>query len=373
MLTEDITKEPSLKQKAVDLIFTFLEDNQAEYPQTFEAFKQESSPRESSMNLISLLAGMKIKPAPRKVHSSLYEIFFNEQELIRIDGVGKATCICDSNSGILVGCTDRNIYKVEKSAVLLLSLQSPVLSLSFNKEKGFGLATSMDGKAVIFDGVGKKIQELKQHSAYCAKSAISKCSEFVVTGSHDKSVLIYKRDQGSYNLVKTLNMIGIVEALVIHDTTAIIGVRGDNYLHYFDLVNLCDKPVNMNENGDDWVSFSPMDVKVSPDAKFVAVYTDSIAGRVIILNYGTNEILSNCFGMEIDAFSLPRLEFVSEEHLACTNFSSVDIFDIYSGKVVDTLKCHTDVIRGLLVSESLLTTCSFDSTIAMLSFSKFKN
>ena len=370
MLTKDITSNPSLKQKAIDLIFSFLDDNQAEFPLTFEAFKQESSP-ESQMNLLALLADINLKPTLKRVQSSIYEMIFEDQERIR--GIGKATCLCNGANGVLVGCTDRNVYKVNNgTAELLVSLQSPVLSLSCNADKSIYVATSMDGKAITFDGSGNLGQELRQHSAYCAKSAVSDCGVYIAKGSHDKTALIYRKEQGSFTLVKTLNMVGIVESLVIHNTTAILGVRGDNYLHYFDLVSLCDNPVNMNENGDDWVSFSPMDVKVSPNSEHVAVYTDSKAGRAIIFKYGSSEVISSCFGMEIDDFSLPRLEFVSEEHLACTNYNKVTVFDIYSEKVVETLDYHEDVIRGIIVKDSSLFTCSFDCSVVKLPFTKYK-
>jgi COMPASS component SWD3 len=127
--------------------------------------------------------------------------------------------------------------------------------------------------------------------------------------------------------------------------------------------------VNMNENGDDWVSFSPLDVQVSPNGKLVAVFTDSKSGRVILYEYGTNVILSNLWGLEMNDFTLPRLLFLNDEYLLCTSHEKIKIYEIYNSKCIEALVGHKDIVRGLSLTKDAFVACSFDSSISEWPFS----
>lgn len=87
-------------------------------------------------------------------------------------------------------------------------------------------------------------------------------------------------------------------------TQLIIAVREDNYLHYINTETLQEHFVNMNATGDDHVSFTALDMSLSPDGKFVLVSTDR--NRLIMFATGTPFQARNFYGVPNDQWSTPR-------------------------------------------------------------------
>nr|CAG8468260.1 4910_t:CDS:2 [Entrophospora candida] len=152
----------------------------------------------------------------------------------------------------------------------------------------------------------------------------------------------------------------------------IVGVRNDNYLHYINLLNnFEDKKYNMNANGDDWVSFTPMDISPSPnnDGKYLLVSTDDENGKIMLFRTHSAQQIYNYY----DDISDNR-KFTNPNHcwhpsgkyfFAYGVDSIIRIFDVVTNKVVVKLHGHKNLVRGLWYDDErqLLITCGFDKTV----------
>ena len=98
----------------------------------------------------------------------------------------------------------------------------------------------------------------------------------------------------------------------------IVGVRDDYQLHVIEIVTpptegstgvveFFRRKINMNANGDDFVSFTAMETSVSPNGRYVLVSTDK--NRLILFHLASGSQVRNFYGAENDSFSQPRYVF----------------------------------------------------------------
>jgi COMPASS component SWD3 len=152
----------------------------------------------------------------------------------------------------------------------------------------------------------------------------------------------------------------------------VVGVREDNYLHYICLNKESGFPYktfNMNENGDDWVSFTAMELSVSPSGNHILCYTDSTSGRIIVFKSHSSEQVVNLYGTQIDSFSQPRACWHSNGHFvfATSDDHKIYVFDVVTGRVMSKLTGHEGVVRDLSFNsgKNILVSCGFDKTVRM--------
>ncbi|KAJ3063228.1 hypothetical protein HK102_008536, partial [Quaeritorhiza haematococci] len=205
------------------------------------------------------------------------------------------------------------------------------------------LVSGMDGAHHIVDlRTLEPAQSFRDHKKYVVRAQFSPFDdgEWFATGSHDRTVHIYRRttttttedamntedddtslpDTPRYEKVHTLTFRGPVESMCFlppldpntsdPTSTLVVGTRDDNYLHYIDLTTSGPAPfphtrINMNTNNDDWVSFTPMHLSPSPSGHHLACFTDSQSGRIIIFRSRSQEQVRNLYGPVIDAYSQP--------------------------------------------------------------------
>lgn len=145
------------------------------------------------------------------------------------------------------------------------------------------------------------------------------------------------------------------------------GIRDDHRLHLVSLSTLETRTINMNANGDGWVSFTAMDLSFSPHGKFVLVSTDK--DRLILFSRQTGFHLRNFYGTASDEFSNPRhcwhpsgqyIYATSEQH-------DVLVWEVHSARIVATLPDHTAPIKGLHydVGRKMLASTSFDKSVKL--------
>ncbi|KAI8904728.1 WD40-repeat-containing domain protein [Gorgonomyces haynaldii] len=274
-----------------------------------------------------------------------------------------------SNGKMLVtGSSDKTLQITDAGTGQIVSqlvLDAPVLSISVdsNDPETFACST-MDGKLLVINVNGKIIQSFEDHVKYVNNCKISPSGDYLASGSHDKTVNVYKRQMGLYSLETKLDLKGIPESMVFTQTHLILGVRGDHELTCFDLATEQIQKVNMNVNGDDWVSFTPMSLSVSPSGKHLLVYTDSKAGRVIIYETLTSRIVQELWGVLVDDFDCPQSAWhPNGRYVACTsNDNTVHVFDLKTKSVIK-IEGHLGTIRGLDFSQNDLYTCSYDKTV----------
>ncbi|KAF9191767.1 hypothetical protein BGZ51_000114 [Haplosporangium sp. Z 767] len=247
------------------------------------------------------------------------------------------------------------------------------------------LTGAMDKTVAITNTItGEEHQKFKDHTKFVVRAKFAMDGAALITGSHDKTVNIYKAQQQQqdgqnklpiYVLDKTLNFKGAVEGMCVlpssknRPPTVVIGTRDDNYLHYVDLINYSTVKYNMNVNKDDWVSFTPMEISASPhnEGGYLLVSTDSPTGRQILFRTDSALQLHNYYGIPTDGYSTPRHVWdKSGKYFYVTgNDFKIYCYQVGTETLVGTLDGHTSVIRGLYMDyeRNMLVSCSFDKTV----------
>ncbi|EGF80380.1 hypothetical protein BATDEDRAFT_19556 [Batrachochytrium dendrobatidis JAM81] len=295
-----------------------------------------------------------------------------------------------SFSAYVTGSTDQTIRLSEadsgKTIATLTHQKSPILSVSLYPCNPLLVATTgMDGTLHLANLATQQVLcSWKDHLKYVACSAFSTDGQWLVTGSHDHSINIYRRSstedsimQPQFTKRNTVNFKGTVESVcflpsnpTLQSSTLIVGVRDNHNLLYIDLdanETFAITPVNMNSNGDTWVSFVPVCISPSPSGHHVAVYTDSKAGRIIIYQARTSRIVHDLWGVDADGFTQAsccwhpsgKFLFASSDDKSCI------VYHIASGRIINKLTGHEGLVRGITfdVAANALVSCSYDRTV----------
>jgi WD40 repeat protein len=125
----------------------------------------------------------------------------------------------------------------------------------------------------------------------------------------------------------------------------VVGVRGDNFLHFYDSESFkIAEKLNMNTTGDNHVSFTPMDIQYSQPTRFLAVSTDQ--NRTILLFRGCSGPIAALYGILSDEYSSPRTAF---NHSGTVLYStsqdnSLIAWELASQRILHRFESHTKLI-----------------------------
>jgi len=166
--------------------------------------------------------------------------------------------------------------------------------------------------------------------------------------------------------IKQMVFSGCVEAIEFtkDGKYLVVSVREDPCLHYINLTTWEVFLANTNAIGDNHVSFAILELKSSPDGKYLLALTDN--SRAILFQQGTPIQVRNFYGFENDGYSQPRTAF---DNSGLIYFTSQDnciyVFDPNNGQQVDKFVAHGSLVRDIdyLPSENILVTSSYDKTI----------
>ncbi|KAJ3073949.1 hypothetical protein HDU98_000251 [Podochytrium sp. JEL0797] len=347
--------------------------------------------------------------------------------------------------GLVAAASDKSLQINNESS----TVHSPILALAAHPTRTNILATvSMDGSCSILDSslpTPISVQLFRDHAKYVSRVAFSPSGEWLVSAGYDWKVCCYKYSSAKqeYELVHSIHFLGAVESLAFlpsasqeDSETFCVGSRTDSNLHFITLTPQ-DVPgteplrqrCSMNRNGDDWISFTPMDISIVSNTRSsdgldagswtMAVYTDLPSGKLCLYDVGvefeggveklTREMDSmtvsatsdktqvhvdsplprfslrwkgDCFGVVADAFSRPRCLLLQHESrlvlAATSDDSKVILFDTVSAsqnsdgiaRKVGELVGHTGLVRSLCLGETVekgvcVYTGSFDSTVRL--------
>nr|KAJ3421365.1 hypothetical protein HK105_003756 [Polyrhizophydium stewartii] len=293
---------------------------------------------------------------------------------------------------LLTGSADKSLRISDAASGQLLATlghpASPVLAVAVHPSIPTIAATAcMDGSVHLVDLAARTVLAdwARSHAKYVTQCAFSPCGSWLVTGSHDRSVNIYRLASApggphppSYTKRHTTTFKGAVESMCIlragsastPSPTLVVGVREDNNLHYIDLddaESLQATPVNLNANGDAWVSFTPVHMAPSPSGAHLAVYTDAKSGRIIVFQTRTSRIVRDLWGVEADGFTQASCCWhPSGNYLfASSDNRSILVFHAASGRIVDKLVGHEGLVRHIVFDgeQSALVSVSYDRTV----------
>jgi len=298
----------------------------------------------------------------------------SEKELVFASGgVDKTVAVCSAQS----------------NAVLRrIPVSGPVLSLDFNPaDPRLLLATCMNGGHSVVnvekEGEEAGLQTQVNHKKYVVCGRWSPDGRHYVTGAHDHFVHLYKQEDDadpaaasasastparSWSLHRRLDLGNPVESVAwIDDKHFLVSVREDNYLHQFHVDQ--EEAVhkwNMNESGDNHVSFTVLDMVVSPGREGHAILLATDSNRVILMQTGSNLQLRNFYNIQNDGYSTPRLAWspCGKYGYVTSQDRTIHILDIFAGKVSGKLEGHAINVRDVSMhpTANKLVTCSFDKT-----------
>lgn len=123
--------------------------------------------------------------------------------------------------------------------------------------------------------------------------------------------------------------------------------------------------LNMNANGDAFVSFNVMDIAFSPNGKYILLTTDK--SRSIMLLRDTAVQVRNFYGATNDEYSQARGGWSRNGDVVySTSQDNVIVaWDVPSQREVGRLKAHSKLIRDFDAhpTRECLVSCSYDKTI----------
>lgn len=280
---------------------------------------------------------------------------------------------------VATGSTDKTVkvtdYKSGEEKFSFTSHTGPILSLDFNpKNSSLLLSSAMDGAVCLYDlNKGQLLQKFANHTKYAVRVRWNPEGTIFVSASYDKTIRIYKKNEGNeqepFVFDKSLTFLGNPEAVAfsLTEPQLIVAVREDNYLQLINLETYEKTKVNMNENLDNHVSFSALDLAVSPDGKYILVSTDH--DRLIMLKMGTSQHMRRFYGASNDSYSQPRCCFSpSGKYVYSTSQDNkIYVWDVATQKIVTRLQGHSALVRDidLQPQENILGSASFDKRVLL--------
>eukprot|EP00035_Acanthoeca_spectabilis_P023122 m.447846 g.447846 ORF g.447846 m.447846 type:complete len:426 (+) comp19570_c0_seq1:2116-3393(+) len=261
----------------------------------------------------------------------------------------------------------------------------PVLCIDINPmNTDLVLAGDMAGGAVVFSLSSRKVVfSPERHRKYVVRVAWSSCGKFFATASYDNEARLYAARpeageeadaEAPYRLVHTVQGTGQVTSVAFtpstvapEDAELAVTVRDDHRVHLVSLSTLEPRTINLNANGDSWVSFTAMDVSFSPHGAFVLVSTDK--ERLILLSRQSGVQLRNFYGASNDEYSNPRhCWHPSGQYIYATSqLHEVLVWEVHSAKVVGKMSDHTAPIKDIYYDKGrkMLASTGFDKTVKL--------
>uniref|UniRef100_A0A6B2FX71 POC1 centriolar protein homolog A (Trinotate prediction) n=1 Tax=Myxobolus squamalis TaxID=59785 RepID=A0A6B2FX71_MYXSQ len=266
-------------------------------------------------------------------------------------------------------------YMLEEPRVLTFH-SGGVLSLDLHPHNQNLIASgSMDSSVAISDLSSREnlpLCMLSDHKKFVVRVKWSPSGLYLVTASYDKTFCVYKYSVENQTAVKIeqFETQNSIEGLAFKNFSDefIVSLRNNNYLLHFKIEqDVCweIRKINMNEIGDDHVSFNAMDISFSPKDNFILVSTDR--QHAILIEGSSGKVIGNHYGFLGNELSQPRhcwhpsgLYFYE----TCED-KSINVVSVYDQKVVHKLLGHTQLVRYLSYSiyHNVLISSSFDGSV----------
>ncbi|XP_065828803.1 uncharacterized protein [Oscarella lobularis] len=258
-----------------------------------------------------------------------------------------------------------------------------VLGLDFHPtKKNLLLTCGMDRSVCLVDaspdGTEELLQKFTDHQKYVVRVCWAPSGKYFVSASYDKTVLIYRGDEtcSSFTQIDQQFFKGAIEGLTFFKTKDIfiVSVRDDCHLHLYELTEGGSgttklDSLNMNALGDDFVSFTALDVSTNPTDKYILVSTDR--NRLVLFDVESKRQLANFYGTKNDEFSQPRhcWHRNSQYIYATSQDKIVCVWEVSTQRIVARLEGHQARVRDLHYCADLnaLVSCSFDGTVRVWS------
>jgi WD40 repeat protein len=264
------------------------------------------------------------------------------------------------------------------------SLGTPVVCAAFSMvAKSIVAAACMDGNVYLVDSKSAaaglqsndNVVRLPHPHRKYVKSLAWSCHEpTLATASANGSIHIYKitpptafEPSMKVSFITSLHWNDPVETcLFLPNHKFTCHVRGTPFLQYFNENTFePEKQVNLNadssENHDYHVSFTIMDLQLSPNKQYLAAATDAHRNMILDLD---GVIIRNLYGHTADGFSTPKIVWANDSYVVSNtqDQAALCVWDVASSQLVARLTLpHTQPIRAICSSgQNFIVTTSFD-------------
>jgi hypothetical protein len=223
-------------------------------------------------------------------------------------------------------------------------------------------------------------ESLKKHSKY-VRAVVWDNTNKLVTASADGTMHLYQvvrnilMETVEITCVKSFHFDAAIESVCFHGPVLLAYIRGTAHLTTIDTSNndYDITKINLNVNTrnavtggfDDHVSFAILDMKISPNGKFLAAATDT--SRHIIMDLTNHNVqIRNLYGHKADIYSSPVLAWSANSLYLYSNnqdASEYVVYEISSASIVSTIsEHHVRPIKSMWSSRNsnMLVTNSFD-------------
>lgn len=217
----------------------------------------------------------------------------------------------------------------------------------------------------------------KDHTKYCIALKWSSDGRYLASAGHDKVLNLYRNtDSGEIIKYQSIQFPQTPESLIfttpINDSNEvpelIVGLRGLSSLVYLQIEGTFEqRQVSMNEKEwDTHVSFTPLYLSISPNQKYLLISTDK--HMHIIVRLGTNQRVRVLTGHACGDYGKPMALWSNDgKYVYCNSEEehTVYVYSIAKEKVVDKLRGHSGIIRGIAIHpiRNLLATASYDKSV----------
>jgi len=256
--------------------------------------------------------------------------------------------------------------------------------LSFLGSEGISVQPVDPNSALIPEGpdAEEQLASFEDHTKYIvrAKWAPDGSGAFV-TASYDRTVCLYEPTpseeatpevetvagtSGGWRLKHRWHFPGTVECVIWKGSDRlIVSVRESHMLRVLDCDDLSIEEINLNPNLDDWVSFTAMDLALSPDSKFILVATDK--SKLLLYKLGFSTQFRQFFGCDNDDYANPRCCWHPNMlYVYCTGQdNNVHVWEVASQKHVGVLAGHEKAIRAMVSGNGGIVTGSYDQSVRL--------
>jgi WD40 repeat protein len=250
-----------------------------------------------------------------------------------------------------------------------------VLNMTYHPKFTYLLATcSMDGSVCLTDlREQTNINTFQNHTKFVPICLFNSKGDYFISAGYDGKLNIYKQKDAdklsSYDLFHTHTFASRVECCTfIPDTNIlVIGLLQFNYLIYFNCETFEIKQYNMNRNGDNFVSFSPSSISISPTGPYLLVSTNHSSGRMILFELHSDRQLNNYYLGNCDEFALPKHIWHPSGRfiLGTTGNQQVKVLDIITGDIKATILAHDNLVRSFdfNIKNNILISGGFDKKV----------
>ncbi|KII73203.1 putative WD repeat-containing protein [Thelohanellus kitauei] len=389
-----------LSRKAVLMILQFLDEHS--YKNTLRELIHESGVEFEGVHglpsgkLISLIdrdleltSHLNSRHTSIEIEDTAEDSVYVTRELVRFDAIGCGSnvliTLLNTNGYLISGCSDKNIHILKLKCPILshgyqleeprsLSIhQGGVVSLDIHPNNQNMIASgSMDATLAIYDissPLDEPLQKFTDHQKFVVRVKWSPSGQYLVTASHDKSFIVYKwdTDTKTLNKIHKLEHSHIIEGLAFKNKSDefIISLRDCSYLYWYriEIDEVIEfKKVNLNEYGDDHVSFNALDISFSPNDNMILVSTDR--QHAILLDSNTGQFLLKHYGFISDELCQPR---------HCWHPSGLYFYETCQDHAINVVSVALEKVVHRLIGHTQLVVRFYRNDLRNLSFSRDHN